>query len=130
MYPWCHVATRCVGPSMVTAVAQWYSAHDLFRGPCQRVHERLLELEPTLDKIKQRRDQYIAHQDGTKRDPPNPLDVLEIDKATESLEEGFRALGAFLQRSDYVFESDLRRAQSETAMVMTILRKAWPRSAS
>ena len=96
----------------------------------KRVHERLLELEPTLDKIKQRRDQYIAHQDGTKRDPPNPLDVLEIDKAIESLKEDFRALGAFLQGSDYVFDRDLMRAQSETCSVMTILRKAWPRSAS
>lgn len=58
--------------------------------------QRLLsESEPVLEKIRQRRDQHIAHQDRIKSDPSDPLAVREIDEFIASLVDIFRALGGF-----------------------------------
>ena len=62
----------------------------------QRVEGLPLKYELTFNKIKQRRDQYIAHQDRIKRDPDDPLEVVEIDKFIDSLVDGFRELGGFV----------------------------------
>ena len=91
----------------------------------QRFCGLFLKYEPTLKKIKQRRDQYITHQDRTKCDPNDPLEVVEIDKFIDSLVDSFRELGGFLQSADYVFDHTRESRQRETAKVMAVLQEDW-----
>ena len=91
----------------------------------QRVEGLPLKYELTFNKIKQRRDQYIAHQDRIKRDPDDPLEVVEIDKFIDSLVDGFRELGGFLQCADYDFDHVRESRKRETTKVMAALQEDW-----
>ena len=92
------------------------------------LHQLLGESALILEKVKQRRDQHIAHQDRIKSDPSDPLVVREIDEFIESLVEFFIALGGFLQDSEYVFNHDRMIATNETYKVMEILQTDWEKS--
>lgn len=91
----------------------------------QRLDDLSSRSEPTFHKIKQRRDQHIAHQDRKKDDPDNPLDVAEIDEFVDSLVGGFRELGGILQSKDYDFEHTRESRKRETTRVMVDLQKDW-----
>jgi hypothetical protein len=91
----------------------------------KEIDQRLTTFGPTLLKIRQRRDQHIAHQDMNKSDPTVPLDVIEIDRFITSLVEDFRKIGVFIYHSDYVFDHDIERTKVETARVMEILQEEW-----
>ncbi len=91
----------------------------------QRLDGLFLKYQLTVNKIGQRRDQYIAHQDRTKCDPNDPLDVVEIDKFIDSLVDSFRELRGFLQSADYDFDYVRESRKRETTRVMTVLQEDW-----
>ena len=91
----------------------------------QRIEGLPLKYELTFNKIKQRRDQYIAHQDRIKCDPNDPLEVVEIDKFIDSLVDSFRELGGFLQSADYDFDHVRESRKRETTKVMAVLQEDW-----
>ena len=91
----------------------------------QRLDGLFLKYELTFNKIKQRRDQYIAHQDRIKCDPNDPLEVVEIDKFIDSLVDSFRELGSFLQSADYDFDHVRESRKRETSKVMAVLQEDW-----
>ena len=91
----------------------------------QRLEGLFLKYEPTLNKIKQRRDQYIAHQDRIKCDPNDPLEVVEIGTFIDSLVDSFRELGGFLQCADYDFDHVRESRKRETTKVMAVLQEDW-----
>ena len=91
----------------------------------QRLEGLDLKYELTFNKIKQRRDQYIAHQDRIKCDPNDPLEVVEIDKFIDSLVDRFRELGGFLQNADYNFDHARESRKRETTKVMAVLQENW-----
>ena len=91
----------------------------------QRLEGLFLKYELTFNKIKQRRDRYIAHQDRIKCDPNDPLEVVEIDKFIDSLVDSFRELGGFLQSADYDFDHVRESRKRETTKVMAVLQEDW-----
>ena len=80
---------------------------------------------PTLEKVKQRRDQHISHQDRVKRDPNDPLEIAKLDELLDSLIDIFREFGGSLQDTDYDFSHVRESSKRETAEVMEILQQDW-----
>ena len=95
----------------------------------RRLGQRLAQFDsehgPTLEKVKQRRDQHISHQDRVKHDPNDPLEVAELDKLMDSLVDIFREFGGSLQDTDYDFSHVRESSKRETAEVMETLQQDW-----
>lgn len=91
----------------------------------QRLAQFDSEHGPTLEKVKQRRDQHISHQDRVKHEPNDPLVSAEIDKLMDSLIDIFREFGGSLQDTDYDFSHVRESSKRESAEVMEILQQDW-----
>ena len=98
----------------------------LYKAPlADKIRQFLAEQETTLTKIKARRDQHIAHQDGTKDDPSEPLTLAEIDEIVPSLVAAFKQIGSLLCDTDYDFERTQSSRRQDTTKVMQALQRDW-----
>ena len=90
------------------------------------VDDLLLNYKPTLQKIAQRRNQYIAHsQRKNQRSQESQIYAVDIDNFITSIVGTFRELGGFLQSADYVFDHVSESRKRETTKVMKVLQEDW-----
>ena len=90
------------------------------------VDDLLRNYKPTIEKIAQRRNQYIAHSQGkNKRNPNSQLNAVDIDNFISSIVDTFREIRGCLQCTDYEFDHVSESRKRETTKVMKVLQEDW-----
>ena len=89
------------------------------------VEKLLRNHETTSQKIAQRRNQYIAHRQRSRRSPQSHLLAVEMDSFVTSIVDAFQELGRFLEKTDYVFDHVRESRKRGTTKVIGVLQRDW-----